>query len=96
VYAQPLFWRGGESNSGMLLAATEDNNVQALDGATGKQVWMRSLGRPIARSALRCGNINPLGVTGTPVIDSAGEALYLDAAVQESSGSPSPDFRIVA
>jgi hypothetical protein len=91
VYAQPLFWRGGGSNSGVLLVATEDNNVQALDAATGEQIWMRSLGRPVGRSALRCGNINPLGVTGTPVIDAASEALYLNAVVEESSG---PHHRI--
>jgi hypothetical protein len=75
----------------MLLIATEDNKVQALDAATGELIWMRSLGRPVARSALRCGNINPLGVTGTPVIDAASEALYLDAVVEDSS---SPHHRV--
>jgi hypothetical protein len=85
VYAQPLFWRGGGPNSGVLLVATEDNNVQALDAATDEQIWMRSLGRPVARSALQCGNINPLGITGTPVIDAASETLYLDAVVEDSS-----------
>ena len=30
VYAQPLYWRPRESNSGMLLVATEDNNVYGL------------------------------------------------------------------
>jgi hypothetical protein len=86
VYAQPLFWRAGGSGAGMLIVATEDNNVQALDAATGQQIWTRSLGRPIPRSALRCGNINPLGITGTPVIDEASEGLYLDAAIEDSSG----------
>ena len=27
------------------------------------------LGPPVALSALPCGNIDPLGITGTPVID---------------------------
>jgi len=94
VYAQPLFWRGGRSNSGVLLVATEDNNVQALDAATGEQIWMRSLGRPVGRSALRCGNINPLGVTGTPVIDAASEALS-QCSRRRVIRSASPDFRIV-
>jgi|SRR5258706_10415363 len=94
VYAQPLFWRGGGSNSGVLLVATEDNNVQALDAATGEQIWMRSLGRPVGRSALRCGNINPLGVTGTPVIDAASEALS-QCSRRRVIRSASPDFRIV-
>jgi outer membrane protein assembly factor BamB len=86
VYTQPLFGRGGGSNAGVLLVATEDNNVQAFDAATGEQIWKRSLGPPVGRSALRCGNIDPLGVTGTPVIDAASEALYLSAVVEESSG----------
>src|SRR5262249_18482467 len=31
VYAQPLHWRATGSTSGMLLVATEENNVHALD-----------------------------------------------------------------
>jgi outer membrane protein assembly factor BamB len=93
VYAQPLYWRSQGSSSGRLLVATEDNNVYALDAITGAQIWRRSLGRPVPRSALRCGNINPLGVTGTPVIDEATAAVYLDAAIAETSG---PRHRIFA
>jgi hypothetical protein len=86
VYAQPLFWRPQGSSSGRLLVATEDNNVYALDAITGTQIWSRSLGKPVSRSALRCGNINPLGITGTPVIDEATDVVYLDAAIAESTG----------
>lgn len=85
VYAQPLFWRGGGGN-GIVLVATESNNVYALDGATGKMMWQRALGRPASRGLLPCGNIDPLGVTGAPAIDPRGEALYLDAMVQGSGG----------
>jgi outer membrane protein assembly factor BamB len=85
VYAQPLFWRGNGGN-GIVLVATESNNVYALDGATGKTVWQRALGRPASRGALPCGNIDPLGITGTPAIDPRGPALYLDAMVQGSGG----------
>ena len=93
VYTQPLFWRTPGSTSGRLLVATEDNNVYALDAITGGQIWTRSLGKPVPRSALRCGNIDPLGVTGTPVIDLATQAVYLDAAIADSSG---PHHRIFA
>ena len=93
VYAQPLFWRTPGSTSGRLLVATEDNNVYALDAITGSQIWTRSLGKPVPRSALRCGNIDPLGVTGTPVIDEATQSVYLDAAIADSSG---PRHRIFA
>lgn len=84
VYAQPLYWRG--SGAPILVVATEDDVVHALDARTGGEVWTRSLGKPVPRSSLRCGNINPLGVTGTPVIDEAREAVYLDAAVEARSG----------
>jgi len=93
VYAQPLHWRAPGSSSGMLLVATEENNVHALDAATGNAIWTRSLGKPVARSALRCGNISPLGITGTPVIDEASAAIYVDANIADPSG---PRHRVFA
>jgi len=36
VYAQPLYWRVPGASSGMLLIATEDDAVHALDAKTGK------------------------------------------------------------
>lgn len=86
VYAQPLYWHTRGSNTAILLVATEDDVIQALDADTGKELWRRSIGRPVPRSSLPCGNIDPLGVTGTPVIDDATQAVYLDAAVEEQSG----------
>ena len=86
VYAQPLYWRSSKSTSGALLIATEDNVVHAIDAVSGQERWQRSLGKPVPSSSLPCGNISPLGVTGTPVIDAAREAIYLDAAVQSTSG----------
>jgi len=86
IYAQPLYWRAPGSRSGMLLVATEENTVYALDARTGHEIWNRSLGKPVTRSSLRCGNIDPLGVTGTPVIDVANDAIYLNAAVEVPSG----------
>ena len=86
LYAQPLYWRPANSSSAMLLAATEQNVVQAFDATTGRELWRRAVGRPVRRSSLPCGNISPLGITGTPVIDPASEAIYFDAAVEEASG----------
>jgi outer membrane protein assembly factor BamB len=84
AYAQPLFWRGGDPPR--LVVATEDNVVQALDANTGAELWTRRLGGPVPRSSLPCGNINPLGVTGTPVIEESKQAVYLNAAVETRSG----------
>ncbi len=47
---------------------------------------------PLARCAgsrcraFRCGNIDPLGITGTPAIDAASGTLYLDAMVADAAG----------
>lgn len=87
VYAQPLFWRSPRRNRKLLIVATESNIVYALDADTGKPVWQKSLGHPVSRSALPCGDISPLGITGTPVIDGARAAVYLDAMVAPSEGS---------
>jgi hypothetical protein len=86
VYAQPLYWRAPGANAGMLFVVTEDDVVQAFDSATGKELWKRVVGRPVRASALPCGNINPLGITGTPVIDPATETIYFDAAVEREDG----------
>ena len=86
LYAQPLYWRAPGSNSAMLLVATEDDVVQAFDAATGKELWRDSVGRPVPASSLPCGNIDPLGITGTPVIDPSTGAVYFDAAVESANG----------
>ncbi|WP_090872175.1 outer membrane protein assembly factor BamB family protein [Paraburkholderia diazotrophica] len=81
IYAQPLYWRPPGSAAGLLIAATQANIVYALDAATGRVVWRTVLGPPVPRSALPCGNVDPVGVTGTPVIDPAAGKLYVDALV---------------
>ncbi|WP_165405587.1 PQQ-binding-like beta-propeller repeat protein [Bradyrhizobium genosp. SA-3] len=86
MYAQPLYWRPPGANAGMLFVGTEDDVVQALDATTGKELWRRVVGRPVRRSSLPCGNIDPLGITGTPVIDPATQAIYFDAAVERGNG----------
>jgi len=86
LYAQPLYWRPSGSNTGMLFVATENDVVQAFDAKTGSELWKRAVGRPVPRSSLPCGNISPLGITGTPVIDPATEAIYFDAAVERPNG----------
>jgi hypothetical protein len=86
VYAQPLYWQPPGSPSGALIVATENDTVHAIDARSGSQIWTRTLGRPVPLSTQPCGNIDPLGVTGTPVIEEATQAVYLDAMVGDSSG----------
>ena len=86
LYAQPLYWRPPGRASGMLIVASESNAVTAIDAAGGATLWSRTLGVPAPLAAFGCGNIDPLGITGTPVIDEAGGTLYLDAMVAQASG----------
>jgi hypothetical protein len=79
VYAQPLYIEGGP-NGPMVIAVTESNNVYALDANDGSIIWQRNLG-PAVTSGLPCGNINPLGISGTPAIDLPSRSLFIDAMI---------------
>ncbi|HEX4865423.1 MAG TPA: PQQ-binding-like beta-propeller repeat protein [Acidimicrobiales bacterium] len=71
VYAQPLVV--GSS----VIVATENDTVYSLNPATGAVNWSRHLGSPVRASALPCGNIDPSGITGTPVADPAARTLWV-------------------
>lgn len=86
VYAQPLFWKPSGSPDGAVIAATESNRVYAVDGKTGAQIWMTQLAPEAHLSQLPCGDIDPIGVTGTPVIDPKAGVLYLDALTKKGTG----------
>src|SRR5580704_17551446 len=88
IYAQPLFWQSPKTGRQLLLVATEDDAVYALDAHSGKVVWQRSLGQAVDDSALPCGNISPLGITGTPVIDDVKGAVYLDTMLNTEDSGP--------
>jgi polyvinyl alcohol dehydrogenase (cytochrome) len=67
VYAQPLI------AGGRIYVATENNTVYAFTTG-GRKLWQRHLGQPVAGGELPCGNIDPSGITGTPVI--SGGKIY--------------------
>ncbi len=85
VYAQPLYAADGPGGRGVFIVATESNNVVALDEKTGKPVWTRHLGPAPNDSGAGCGNIHPLGVTGTPYLDRATRTLYVDGAIGDKT-----------
>src|SRR5215831_13422032 len=80
VYAQPLYVENGPGGAAMVIVATETNRVYALNAATGNVIWQRYVGAPVT-SGLPCGNINPLGITGTPVVDLTSRSVFFDAMV---------------
>jgi len=77
VYAEPLVI------GGHVIVATEGDSLYSLDASTGHVLWHTNIGSPIPLSQLPCGNIDPLGITGTPVYDPATGLVF---AVAEVSG----------
>jgi outer membrane protein assembly factor BamB len=71
VYAEPLFV------GNQVFVATEHNTVYALDAATGQVQWQKHLGEPVPQSQLPCGNIDPSGITSTPVVDGGRGLVYV-------------------
>jgi hypothetical protein len=84
VYAQPLLFNAAGRQ--LLLVATENDSLDALDARTGRLVWQKSLGQAVSSAMLQCGNIDPLGITGTPAIDDSRQAVYLDEMVATRDG----------
>jgi outer membrane protein assembly factor BamB len=60
-----------------VFAATEGNSVVALSADDGSVVWTTNLGPPVPQSLLPCGNIDPTGITSTPVIDPSTGTMYV-------------------
>jgi outer membrane protein assembly factor BamB len=77
VYGEPLMVNG------TLIAATERNNVYGLNPRTGHIRWRTNFGRPVPLSDLPCGNIDPLGITGTPAYDATTGSVFV---VAETTG----------
>jgi outer membrane protein assembly factor BamB len=77
VYAEPLVV------GNHIIVATEGDSLYALDPATGNVQWHSNVGTPVPQSSLPCGNIDPLGITGTPVYDPTTRLVF---AVAEVSG----------
>lgn len=77
VHGQPLVI--GET----VIAATQHNTVYALSAVDGQVLWSTTLGEPVTRAQLPCGDIDPLGITGTPAYD---EGTGLVFAVAQTGG----------
>lgn len=78
VYGEPLLVNG------TLIAATENDSVYGLSPRTGKQRWRTHLGTPQGSSGKPCpGDIDPLGITGTPAYDAKTGSVFV---VAETTG----------
>lgn len=87
VYGQPLIV-GSE-----ILAATENDTVYALDQASGNVRWQDHLGTPVRKADLPCGDVDPLGITGTMAYDASTGRVF---ALAETTGGQHTLFGINA
>lgn len=71
VYAEPLVV------AGRVIVATENNSVYTLDAGSGRRIWKVHLATPVSGGDLPCGNVDPSGITGTPVADPASRTVYV-------------------
>jgi len=71
MWAQPLV------HDGLVIAATDSDELVALDESTGQVVWQASTGTPVPSGDLPCGDVAPtVGITSTPVIDPATNEVF--------------------
>jgi len=73
VYGEPLVV------GTTLIVATERNQVFGLNARTGHIRWRTGLGRAQPMSGLPCGDIDPLGITGTPAYDPTTGSVFVVA-----------------
>ena len=75
IYGEPLV------EGDTVIVATENDTVYALSTRSkGSILWSKHLARPVPASRLPCGDISPVvGMTSTPVIDSARSEVYVVA-----------------
>jgi hypothetical protein len=78
----------GGPNGPMVIAVTESNKVYSLDAVDGSIIWWRKVGEPVLLKDLPCPpKLETMGITGTPVIDLASRALFLDAMTTPDGGN---------
>ena len=78
VYAQPLL------AGSRVVIATENDTIYSLDASDGKVEWKTHLGEPVSGSSLPCGNVDPVGITSTPVVDTNANRIYAVGMIQPS------------
>lgn len=78
VYGQPLVY------DATVYVATENDTIYAIAARQGNVIWHLHVGTPATTAVIDsaptlsagCGDIDPLGITGTPVIDTATNEIF--------------------
>jgi outer membrane protein assembly factor BamB len=74
VYAEPLVYNG------FVYTATLSGTVYALNQSDGTVAWSKNVGAPHPKDETNvtlCGNIDPMGILSTPVIDQVANRIYV-------------------
>src|SRR5579859_2509832 len=87
VYASPLYVKDGPGGKGAVFIATESDDVYALDETTGAVSWHVHVATAAGQTGAGCGNIGPIGITGTPAIDLGTRLIVFSAASADGGGS---------
>jgi len=85
MWASPLYLENGPGGKGVFFAVTTGNDVIALDETTGATVWTHNLGSSPTANGVSCGNIHPLGILSTPVIDASSRTIFVAGAIGTTS-----------
>lgn len=83
--ARPVTLDGVGGGRDLIIVATTSDRVDAFDADTGQEAWIRDLGPPAQRRTGPCAP-GQLGIEGTPVIDAARRALYVDVPTSRDNG----------
>ncbi len=86
VYATPLYVTNGVGGNGTFYLATENGTIYALDETTGNVDWMTTVATPASQTGT-CGNVSPVGITGTPAIDLDTRLIVFTSTVADGSGN---------
>jgi hypothetical protein len=86
IYGEPLV------AGGRVLVATEGDDIYALDPTSGRPAWTVNIGVPLhnASRAAGCGDVDPIGVTSTPVVDTSSGTVYVVGEVATGPGGDPP------
>ena len=85
TWASPLYLANGPNGKGAFFTVTNGNDVFALDETSGAVVWTKNIGTPASETGQSCGDISPLGIISTPVIDEQARTIYVAGAIGSSS-----------
>ncbi|HUJ63986.1 MAG TPA: PQQ-binding-like beta-propeller repeat protein [Acidimicrobiales bacterium] len=90
VYAQPIVV------DGRIIVATENDDVYALNPRDGRVLWSLNIGHPLIDVGAQagCGDVDPLGITSTPVADARTGTVFVVGEVS-SVGSPPVHHELV-